>query len=35
MRKLWDEREAKARKTVEAARRQIVTDVDKASFQTP
>ena len=32
MRKLWDEREASARKTVEAAGSQIVTDVDKKSF---
>jgi len=32
MRKLWDEREASARKTVEAAGSQIVSDVDKKSF---
>jgi tripartite ATP-independent transporter DctP family solute receptor len=32
MRKLWDEREEKSRKTVEAAGSQIVTDVDKKSF---
>jgi TRAP-type C4-dicarboxylate transport system substrate-binding protein len=32
MRKLWDEREAQARKTVEAAGSQIVSDVDKKSF---
>ena len=32
MRKLWDEREASARKTVEAAGSQVVSDVDKKSF---
>ena len=32
MRKLWDEREAKARETVEAGGAQIVSDVDKKSF---
>ena len=32
MRKLWDDYEASARKTVEAAGGQIVTDVDKKSF---
>jgi tripartite ATP-independent transporter DctP family solute receptor len=32
MRELWDEREAWARKTVEAAGTQIVSDVDKKSF---
>jgi len=32
MRKLWDEREAQARKTVEAAGTQVVSDVDKKSF---
>ncbi len=32
MRKLWDEREAQARKTVETAGSQIVSDVDKKSF---
>jgi TRAP-type C4-dicarboxylate transport system substrate-binding protein len=32
MRKLWDEREAAARKTVEAAGAQVVSDVDKKSF---
>lgn len=32
MRKLWDEREAKARQVVQASGAQIVTDVDKAGF---
>jgi TRAP-type C4-dicarboxylate transport system substrate-binding protein len=32
MRKLWDEREASARKTVGAAGTQVVSDVDKKSF---
>jgi tripartite ATP-independent transporter DctP family solute receptor len=32
MRKLWGEREALARRTVEAAGAQIITDVDKKSF---
>jgi tripartite ATP-independent transporter DctP family solute receptor len=32
MRKLWDEREAKARQVVTASGAQIVTDVDKPSF---
>ena len=32
MRKLWDEREASARKVAEAAGAQIITDVDKKSF---
>ncbi|WP_194722781.1 TRAP transporter substrate-binding protein [Noviherbaspirillum malthae] len=32
MRKLWDEREAKARQVVQAGGAQIITDVDKAGF---
>jgi TRAP-type C4-dicarboxylate transport system substrate-binding protein len=32
MRKLWDEREAKARQVVTAGGAQIITDVDKAGF---
>lgn len=32
MRKLWDEREAKARKTVTAGGAQIISDIDKAGF---
>jgi TRAP-type C4-dicarboxylate transport system substrate-binding protein len=32
MRKLWDEREASARKTIEAAGLRVVTDVDRKSF---
>ncbi|WP_151638940.1 TRAP transporter substrate-binding protein [Noviherbaspirillum aerium] len=32
MRKLWDEREAKAQQVVKASGAQIVTDVDKAGF---
>ena len=32
MRKLWDEREASARKVTKAAGAQIITDVDKKSF---
>jgi tripartite ATP-independent transporter DctP family solute receptor len=32
MRKLWDEREANSRKTVEAGGSQIATDVDKEAF---
>ena len=32
MRKLWDEREVSARRTIEAAGAQIVTDIDKKSF---
>ncbi len=33
MRKQWDDREAASRKTVEAAGSQIITDIDKKSFQ--
>jgi tripartite ATP-independent transporter DctP family solute receptor len=33
MRKQWDAREAASRKTVEAAGSQIITDIDKKSFQ--
>jgi len=33
MRKQWDDREIAARKTVEAAGSQIVTDIDKKAFQ--
>lgn len=33
MRKLWDDREAASRKTVEAGGSQILSDVDKKSFQ--
>jgi tripartite ATP-independent transporter DctP family solute receptor len=32
MRELWDQREASARKTIEAAGLRVVTDVDKKSF---
>ncbi|WP_341895789.1 TRAP transporter substrate-binding protein [Ferrovibrio terrae] len=33
MRKLWDDQEAKSRKTVEGGGSQIISDIDKKSFQ--
>ena len=33
MRKLWDDREAASRKTVESGGSQIISDLDKKSFQ--